>query len=111
MNRLPVFWVQRPDEDDPDDVERSIHFRLTEDWVATDNDQLILPISLLARNGEDREEAKTGLLKQYGGEGLLNDLLLDGEPVEKGSEWIIAYDSDVGFSIYSVPTADGDSTD
>lgn len=105
MNRLPVFWVQRPDPDgeDPAETERSIAFRLTDDWVSVDADQLILPIALTSRNGEDFDEAKTGLLKQYGGEGLLNDILLDGEPLEKGSHWVLQYDADIGFHCYSVP--------
>jgi hypothetical protein len=106
LNRLRCYWVQRPDEEDPDDQERSIHFRLTEDWVATDSDQLILPITLLARNGDDLDEPPTGLLKQYGGEGLLNDLLMDGQEVEAGSEWVISYDEGYGFNIYGVPSTD-----
>lgn len=102
MNRLPVFWVQRPDEEDPDDSERSIHFRLTEGWVATDADQLILPITLLGRNGETFEDGKPGLLKQYGGESLLNDLLLADVDLDAGTEWVISYDADIGFHAYPV---------
>jgi hypothetical protein len=67
---------------------------------------LILPVALLARNGQDRDDPRPGLLKQYGGEGLLNDLLMADVEVEKGTEWIISYDEDVGFSIYPVPTDD-----
>lgn len=106
MNRLPVFWVQRPDDDDPDDTERSIHFRVTEDWLAVDNDQLILPITLIARNGDDLDDSQPGLLKQYGGEGLLNDLLMADDDLEAGSEWVISYDQGYGFVAYSVPTDD-----
>lgn len=108
MNRLPVFWVQRPDEDDPDDGERSITFRVTEDWLAVDADQLILPISLLERNGEPvGDGGKPGLLKQYGGEGLLNDLLLDAEQdVEPGATFVIQYDESIGFHAYGVDLDD-----
>lgn len=106
MNRLPVFWVGRPDDDDPDDGERSIHFRLTEEWLAVDSDQLILPVALLGRDGETFEDGKPGLLKQYGGESLLNDLLLSDEDLEVGTEWVISYDSDIGFEAYPVPTDD-----
>jgi hypothetical protein len=102
MNRLPVFWVGRPDDDDPDDVERSIYFRVTEDWLAVDSDQLILPITLLGRDGEEVEDGKPGLLKQYGGESLLNDLLLADKDLEAGSEWVISYDVDMGFQAYPV---------
>ena len=106
MKRLPVFWVQRPDDDDPDDSTRSITFRVTEDWLATDSDQLILPIRLLERDGEpvNGGDGHLGLLKQYGGERLLNDLLMDGEPLEAGSTWIIDYSADIGFHAYSVPS-------
>lgn len=106
MNRLPVFWVGRPDEDDPDDSERSIHFRLTEEWVAVDSDQLIAPVALLGRDGSTFEEAKPGLLKQYGGEGLLNDLLMADTDPEPGSEWVVSYDLEAGFHLYPVPTDD-----
>lgn len=106
MNRLPVFWVGRPDDDDPDDSERSIHFRLREEWLAVDSDQLILPVALKGRDGDDFEEPKVGLLKQYGGESLLNDLLLADLDLEAGTEWIISYDVDLGFQAYPVPTDD-----
>ena len=102
MNRLPVFWVGRPDEDDPDDAERSIHFRVTEEWLSVDSDQLILPVTLLARDGDDLDDGQPGLLKQYGGESLLNDLLLADQDLEPGSEWIISYDEALGFQAYSV---------
>lgn len=100
MNRLPVFWVGRPDEDDPSDDERSIAFRVTDDWLAVDSDQLILPVTLLARDGNDFQEGKPGLLKQYGGESLLNDLLLADADLSAGSTWVISYDEDVGFNAY-----------
>lgn len=100
MNRLPVFWVGRPSDDDPDDTERSISFRVTEDWVSVDDDQLILPVALLSRDGEDFDEPQPGILKQYGGEGLLNDLLMSDEDLEAGSTWVIQYDADIGFHVY-----------
>lgn len=107
MNRLPVFWVQRPDEDADVDT-RSITFRVTEDWLATDSDQLILPITLLERDGEEVNggDGHPGLLKQYGGEGLLNDLLMDERELESGSVWVIDYSTDLGFTAYSVPDSD-----
>lgn len=112
MNRLPVFWVQRPDEDsdDPAETTRSISFRVTEDWLSTDADQLILPIRLLERNGEEVNggDGHAGLLKQYGGERLLNDLLMDEEALESGSHWVIEYSADLGFHAYSVPDLEDD---
>lgn len=101
-----MFWVGRPDEDDPDNSERSIHFRVTEEWLAVDSDQLILPVALLGRDGDTFAEPKPGLLKQYGGEGLLNDLLLSSQDLGKGTEWVIQYDADIGFNAYEVPTDD-----
>lgn len=108
MNRLPVFWVGRPDDDDPDDSERSIHFSLHREWVAVDSDQLILPVKLHGRDGETFDEPTPGLLKQYGGEGLLNDLLMSEADPDRGSEWVISYDEAAGFHLYPVPSDDSD---
>lgn len=110
MNRLQPIWVQRPGEDeDPDDNERSITFRVTDEWVMTDADQLVMPIRLLERDGEpvNDGDGAIGILKQYGGEALLNDLLMDEQDLEAGSTWCISYSADLGFQAFSVP----DSTD
>lgn len=74
-NRLPVFWCQAPDEEE-DVGFHSLTFRITDDWFAVDSDQLILPVTVVARDGDDVEPV-TGLLKQYGGEAMLNDLLVE----------------------------------
>lgn len=106
MNRLPVYWVEVPDEEDDDDTDRHIHFRLADDWVAVDSDQLVLPITLLGRDGEDFDDPQRGLLKQYGGEGLLNDMLLSDEQVEQGTEWIVGHSEARGRYVHPVPTDD-----
>lgn len=106
MNRLPVFWVQVPDEEDQEDVDRSIHFRLREDWVSVDSDQLILPITILGRDGETFSDPQPGILKQYGGEGLLNDMLLSDEDVEAGTEWILGHQEGRGRYVHPVPSED-----
>lgn len=108
MNRLPVYWVEVPDEDDDEDFDRSLHFRLRDDWVAVDADQLILPISVLGRNGETFDGGQPGLLKQYGGEALLNDMLLDDAELERGTEWIVGHQETRGRYVHSVPTDDDD---
>jgi hypothetical protein len=96
MNRVPTVWVEAPEEDDPDDIDRSISFRLRDDWCAVDRDQLVLPITLLERDGTELEEPQPALLMQYGGEGLLNDLLMsDGNP-EPGSTWLLQHTEGFG---------------
>lgn len=107
MNRLDVFWLQRPDNDDESrnltSDYRAMRFRLTDEWVAVDSDQLILPIAVLWRTDSDgviRDlTGETGLLKQYGGERLLNDLLLAGKEPTKGTEWILEYYPASGFTL------------
>lgn len=106
MNRLPVFWVPAPDEDDSEDWDRYIAFRVREDWVAVDSDQLLLPVTLLERDGENLEDPQPGLLKQYGGEGLLNDMLMADEDLEKGTEWIVGHAEGRGRYAHPVPTDD-----
>jgi len=114
VNRLQPIWVERPDED-AEETERSITFRLTDDWVMTDADQLLLPIRLLERNGEpvNGGDGAHGILKQYGGEGLLNSMLMEGQDMEPGTHWCISYSADLGFQAFEVPTAvdDGDDGD
>lgn len=93
MNRLTVVWCEKPDEDDPRGAENSITFRVTDEWLAVDHDQLILPIVLLERDGEKLHEPQPSILKQYGGEQVLNSILLNDEDFEPGSEWTITRSS------------------
>lgn len=90
MNRKPVEWLAAPAEDEeiPEDG-LELHFRLAEEWVATDSDQLILPITVLSKTTIEVEEPYSALLKQYGGEGLLNDMLMEDQDLEAGSEWYL----------------------
>lgn len=101
MNRLPVFWVPAPDQEDSEDFERYLAFRIRDDWLAVDSDQLILPVTVTERDGENFE-GRPGLLKQYGGEGLLNDLLLAEQDLEEGSEWLLSHQEGVGRTIEPV---------
>ena len=90
MNRVDVVWVQKPDEDAEKGAENSITFRVTDEWVATDQDQLLLPITLLSRNGDELAESQPAVLKQYGGEQVLNSILLDDtQDLKPGSTWTI----------------------
>lgn len=88
MDRKPCEWLAAPDEED--DVKSSeLSFRLAEEWIAVDSDQLILPIVVLDKTGMNVTEPYQALLKQYGGEGLLNDMLMSDQEVEAGSEWLL----------------------
>jgi len=90
MNRLPVEWLASPEDDEElpsDGLELS--FRLSDDWVATDADQLILPIIVQDKSTIVVEDEYPALLKQYGGEGLLNDMLMSDQAVEQGSSWVL----------------------
>lgn len=98
MNRLPTVWVEAPDEDDDDDFDRTLSFRLREEWCAVDRDQLVLPISVLERDGEELDEPKPAILLQYGGESLLNDMLLEGGS-ESGSSWLLTHAEGFGRSL------------
>ena len=89
MNRHDVVWCQSPDEDDPSDAENSITFEVIDEWVATDQDQLLLPIRLLKRDGEELNKPTPAILKQYGGEQVLNSILLNDQDLERGSRWTI----------------------
>lgn len=90
MNRLPVEWLAAPGEEDeiPDDG-LELAFTLREPWVAVDADQLILPITVEDKTTITVEEPYDALLKQYGGEGLLNDMLLADADLEAGSSWVL----------------------
>jgi len=101
--RLPVFFVPRPDEDaEGPDRNPYIAFDLLGDWVAVDRDKLHCLVELTERNGETYDHPREGLLSQYGGEKLLNDMLLDDQPVAEGSTWLLSYDSELGFRISSI---------
>jgi hypothetical protein len=95
MNRRPVFWCQAPDTDDPEAGDlATLDFRVAGDWLAVDADQLVMPVVVIGRNYQEVEPT-TGLLKQYGGESLLNDLLLADQDLDEGSEWRITTGQDV----------------
>ena len=99
MNRMPVIWVPAPDQDDPDDFERYIAFRVRDDWLAVDDNQLILPISITERDGKTLDGSEAGLLKQYGGEGLLNDMLMADQQLEPDTKWILSHQEGTGRTI------------
>lgn len=73
-------------------------FRVVDDWFAVNDEQLILPIKLLARDGTDLDEPQKGLLKQYGGESMLNDVLVellqDGDEIDETTRWEIVHSED-----------------
>jgi hypothetical protein len=104
MNRVPTVWVEAPDEDDPDDVSHSLLFRLRNEWTAVDRDQLVLPVTVVGRDGEDLDEPRPAILMQYGGESLLNQMLLeaDGTP-ETGSLWVLDHSEGFGRTIETIP--------
>lgn len=87
MNRRPVEWLARPDDDQDELPEMTI--RIAASWVAVDSDQLILPVVVLDKTGINVNEPYTAIFKQYGGEGLLNDMLMSEQEFEEGSEWLI----------------------
>jgi hypothetical protein len=90
MNRRNVEWVSSPDDDDDGPVgEKWLTFRLAGDWFSVDQDQLILPIVVIASSEFEVADEYPAILKQYGGEGLLNDMLLSDQDVEQGAEWTL----------------------
>jgi hypothetical protein len=91
MNRIEVVWCEKPDETDgPEQPTNSITIRVTEEWLTTDQDQLLMGIVLLSRDGRDLEEPVPAILKQYGGEQILNTMLLADQDLDVGSEWTIS---------------------
>lgn len=106
MNRLPVFWNPAPDPEDSEDFERYIAFRVTADWVSVDDDQLILPVAVTERDGNGFDEGEQGILKQYGGHGLLNDMLLADQDLEAGSEWMLSHQEGIGRTIEALDGTD-----
>lgn len=64
-------------------------FRVAGEWVATDSDQLLLPIVVESKTTIEVEEEYPAVLKQYGGEGLLNDMLMSDAELEQGSRWVL----------------------
>lgn len=90
MNRRHVEWLAVPDDDEetpPDGHE--LAFEVADDWLAVDADQLILPIIVQEKSTIVVEEEYEAILKQYGGEGLLNDMLMADQDLEEGSEWVL----------------------
>lgn len=89
MDKKEVVWVTKPEDDAPSGASSSITFRLSGEWWAVDQDQLLLPITLLERDGEEIGEdgGLSAVLKQYGGDGVLNSMLLSDQKVEPGSTW------------------------
>lgn len=104
MNRIEVVWCEVPDEEDQDDTDRYICFRLRDSWFAVDSDQLILPITLTERNGTTLDDPVPAILKQYGGEGLLNDMLLSDQDLEAGTEWMLSTTDGFGRTIEPIST-------
>lgn len=90
MKRRNVEWLSNPadDEDAPADG-YELKFRVAADWFAVDSEQLILPIIVEDKTTISVEEEYPAILKQYGGEQLLNDMLLSDGNLEQGSEWIL----------------------
>jgi len=90
LSRMPVEWLGAPDEDEeyPEDGFELI-FRLADDWVATDSDQLLLPIVVEDKSTIEVNEEYNAILKQYGGEGLLNDMLMCDQDIEQGTRWVL----------------------
>lgn len=90
MKRRPVEWLASPadDEDAPPDG-YDLTFRLAGDWFAVDADQLVLPIVVEDKSTIVVEDEYSAILKQYGGEGLLNDMLVADSELEEGSRWVL----------------------
>lgn len=88
MKRRPVEWLAAPGEEDDNPV-RSMTFRVIGQWVATDSDQLIIPIRVYDKTDLEIEDPFVAILKQYGGEGLLNDMLMSDQDLERGSVWTL----------------------
>lgn len=93
MNRRETIWCPAPAEDD-DRHDHYVIFRLADDWLAVDGRELILPIILLERDGNTLDDPFPAILKQFGGQSLLNDMLLSDYDVVEGSEWTISRTAD-----------------
>lgn len=104
MNRKETIWCPAPDDDDDAD-QHDIAFRVADDWLAVDGRELILPIVMLERDGEDLSDPFPAILKQFGGQSLLNDMLLSDYDVEEGSEWMLVRTAD-RTTIDGIPTDD-----
>lgn len=90
MNRKAVEWLGSPDDDeDPPADGYELTFEVTGEWFAVDADQLILPIRVIDKTTIAVEEPYPAILKQYGGEGLLNDMLLSDHDLEEGTKWVL----------------------
>jgi hypothetical protein len=102
MNTLDTFYVPRP-RDDEREGDKYLAFTLTNDWVAIDGEKLLMPVEVTERNGQTFDEPRRGLLSQYGGHKLLNQLLLElDSPPKVGDEFLLEYDEMRGFVLRSV---------
>lgn len=93
MNRRDSIWCPAPNDDDEEE-QHSIAFRIADSWLAVDGRELLLPIMLLERDGNDLSDPFPAILKQFGGQALLNDMLLSDYEVEEGSEWMLVRTAD-----------------
>lgn len=101
MDRIPVIWAERPDEED-EFGDSYLIVSLQSSWVAVDQDQLVCRVELVERDGTTLDEPEEALLKQYGGEGLLNQMLMSDQDVEQGSWWSVHHDEVHGVTIEPV---------
>jgi hypothetical protein len=85
-------WYAAAPDDDAEETAGSLRFELAEPvWVAVDGQKLLMPINPLEKDGATIEpDEDFGILTQYGGHGLLNQMLIrsDGD-LEPESEWVI----------------------
>lgn len=88
MNRKEFIWCPAPEVDEGVHA-HSLTFRIADSWLGVDGRELVMPIVLLERDGEELAEPLPSILKQFGGQALLNDMLLSDYDVEEGSEWMI----------------------
>lgn len=106
MKRLDVVWTRGPSDEDEGFQHRYIIVEIREPWLAVDGDQLILPVYLVERDGAELTDQEPALLKQYGGESLLNDMLLADADLEVGSRWEIGHEEERGRYAGPIPSDD-----
>lgn len=107
MKRRPVEWLPRDDEDEEPRV-KSMTFRVVGQWVAVDQDQLLLPIAVEDKTDvEIEDDGYTAILKQYGGESLLNDMLMADQELDRGTRWRLWRD-ETRLTIEPTETTDDD---
>lgn len=103
MERKRLEWISTPEPDKDDELgETWLEFRLAGEWYSTDNEKLYLPITVLDSPDHDGEPY-SAILSQYGGESLLNDLLLCGEPgLDAGDEFRVTRQNFGGSNYFDV---------